>query len=201
MAEIEAIDHLLTRKMGVRATKRMKKIYLTEPINPKILNRIKKIKKEVKKCHNTPEKIALLKKYIRNSNIFKLLNFEKMIYVSAKQRAKDKGLEFNLEVDDIIIPRFCPILGVRITRYIGMGKVDSNPSIDRINNDFGYVKGNVMIISEKANRMKNNASIDELVAFSKNIKRYLKNTPFMKDSSKFVLYAKPARRKPNGVGL
>jgi len=35
------------------------------------------------------------------------------------------------------------------------------PTLDRINNDLGYIKGNVEVISAKANRLKNNGTIED----------------------------------------
>jgi hypothetical protein len=42
-----------------------------------------------------------------------------------------------------------------------------NTSIDRINPKLGYVEGNIQIISHKANRMKSNASVEELKLFAR----------------------------------
>ena len=90
------------------------------------------------------------------------------LYRSAKKRALAKGLEFNIELKDIHIPKKCPILKVPLicsTRY--------SPSIDRIYPDKGYVKGNIAIISVLANSMKANATPQELLIFAKNIKKYM----------------------------
>lgn len=55
----------------------------------------------------------------------------------------------------------CPILKVNMrfnTRY--------TPSIDRINNDLGYTIDNVQIISLKANQMKTDATLEEILEFA-----------------------------------
>ena len=84
-----------------------------------------------------------------------------VIYWSIKNRAKTKGIPFNLKQEDIVIPEFCPILGLRLQR--NEGKPGSNsPSLDRINPVYGYVKGNVQVISHRANMIKSSATIDEL---------------------------------------
>lgn len=90
---------------------------------------------------------------------------EKHLVKAAKQRAKNKGWEFNLTYEDIVIPKYCPYLGLEL-KYLGG---DSSPSLDRIDSNKGYVKGNVQVISTKANTMKNNASKEELIIFSKAI--------------------------------
>ena len=96
---------------------------------------------------------------------------EQLLFERTKQSAKEKKLDFNLTIDDIIIPEYCPLLEVKLTfDYITESK-DSYYSIDRINSDLGYVKGNVQVISLKANTMKNNATKEQLLIFSKNIIR------------------------------
>jgi len=90
------------------------------------------------------------------------------LFKLAKKRALKKGLEFNIELKDIHIPKRCPILKVLLicsTRY--------SPSIDRIYPDKGYIKGNIVVISTLANSMKANATPKELLIFAKNIKKYM----------------------------
>jgi len=88
-------------------------------------------------------------------------NIQKYLFKTARARAKKNNDFFNLVVDDVIIPGFCPILNIPL--FIE-GKVQTNnsPSIDRIDNSKGYIKGNIIVISYKANRIKNNATVDEL---------------------------------------
>jgi hypothetical protein len=78
-----------------------------------------------------------------------------------KSRAKKLGLEFNLEPEDFIIPEYCPIFGVKLERG-GKGYHENSPSVDRLDPNLGYVKGNISIISFRANRIKADANPEEL---------------------------------------
>lgn len=83
----------------------------------------------------------------------------------AKKRAGKKGLEFTVEFSDLLIPTHCPVFPwIELTAISGEGFVDSNISLDRISSELGYVKGNVQFISYKANRNKNNSTLEELLA-------------------------------------
>ena len=42
--------------------------------------------------------------------------------------------------------------------------MDNSPTIDRIVPELGYVKGNVVVVSAKANRIKNDATITEILS-------------------------------------
>ena len=78
-------------------------------------------------------------------------------------RAKKKGLAFDLTLDDLVFPDVCPVLGIPIRARSGAFS-DSSPSIDRTIPALGYVKGNVTIMSYRANRIKCHASLAELKA-------------------------------------
>lgn len=83
------------------------------------------------------------------------------LLISCKRRAKLKGILFNLIVDDLPnIPENCPVLGIPIKQNLNK-RTDHSPSIDRINNSLGYVKGNVRIISYRANRFKSDMCKEE----------------------------------------
>lgn len=86
------------------------------------------------------------------------------LLVSAKRRAKDSNLPFDLELDDIPeIPELCPLLGIPLRR--GNGSVCHNsPSLDKIIPSLGYVKGNIQIVSHRANSIKSDASFEEFEA-------------------------------------
>ena len=102
------------------------------------------------------------KEYLR---AWKDKNREKNLYQLAHHRAKSKGIEFNIEISDIVIPETCPILGLPIKKAID-GNRDLSPSLDRIDNAKGYIKGNIQVISFKANAMKLTADKSELINFA-----------------------------------
>jgi len=97
------------------------------------------------------------------------INYEKWLLSNAKRAEKERGITCNLDLTDIVIPEHCPYLGIKLTTTRGAGQLDTNASIDKIDPNLGYTKGNVEIISRKANRMKNNASPRELVLFAENV--------------------------------
>ena len=81
----------------------------------------------------------------------------------AKIRAKRRGVPFSPLVDDITIPEFCPVLGIKLAA-VGRSRNDpAAPSLDRIIPELGYVRGNVRVISNRANSLKSNATADELI--------------------------------------
>jgi hypothetical protein len=87
----------------------------------------------------------------------------------AKQRAKKRNVEFSILKEDVTVPEVCPILGVKLemNNGSGAGGKDNSYSLDRIDQSKGYIKGNVQVISHKANSMKFTASKDELLLFAK----------------------------------
>ena len=79
----------------------------------------------------------------------------------ARKRAKRKGIDFDLDQSDLIVPPTCPVLGIEL--FVSGGKRTANsPSLDRIDNSRGYIKSNVRVISFRANALKNDATIEEL---------------------------------------
>lgn len=88
-------------------------------------------------------------------------NKESEMWKSAKARSVKKNIPFSIKVDDIVIPKICPVLGIPIRN--GDGKpIPNSPSLDRIIPEKGYVKDNIIVVSQKANTIKNNATIEEL---------------------------------------
>lgn len=80
---------------------------------------------------------------------------------SARSRAKKSGIKFNLRRGDLIVPTHCPALGTPLV--IGDGVMTRNsPTIDRIDNRKGYVRGNVIVVSYLANAIKTDATPEQI---------------------------------------
>lgn len=93
-------------------------------------------------------------------------DWEKNACREAKKRAKRQALPFNLKPEDIIVPEFCPVLGIKL-EINSKPLSDTSPTVDRIIPSNGYIKENIKVISWRANRIKNNETnpeVFELVA-------------------------------------
>jgi hypothetical protein len=107
------------------------------------------------------------REYYRRKPVNRMLN-------RARARAKKYGLDFNIEESDIVIPTHCPLLGIEL--YIAEGRKtvkDNSASLDRIDPTKGYVKGNILVISNKANTMKSNATPQELLKLATNLIKHI----------------------------
>lgn len=76
-------------------------------------------------------------------------------------RARRLGYDFDIDESDIPLPEVCPIFGMPLVR-VGGGQTNASPSVDRIDNSKGYVKGNVVVVSLKANAIKRDTTLAEL---------------------------------------
>jgi hypothetical protein len=83
------------------------------------------------------------------------------LFQSTRDNSKARGLEFCLEPTDLLVPSHCPVLGIPLF-FIRGKKGPNTPSVDRIDNSKGYVKGNVVVVSWRANSLKSNATLSEL---------------------------------------
>ena len=86
---------------------------------------------------------------------------EKGMFYQAMHRAKQKGWEFTITLDDIVIPSHCPVLGIEIKSATGGRPTPNSPSLDRKNSMLGYTKENTVVISYKANCIKSNGTIED----------------------------------------
>lgn len=141
------------------------------------------LKKNKQNYENNKEHYLEFKKEYYENNKEHYLNLDKQnrrnnpikfLLKSAKKRAKEKNLEFNITENDIIIPNICPILQIPITIGNSIDERDNSPSLDRIIPELGYVKGNVNIISFKANSLKRDGHIEDFEKIIEYIKQNIK---------------------------
>jgi hypothetical protein len=84
---------------------------------------------------------------------------------SAKGRAKRAGIPFDIVVTDLAWPTHCPALGIELDYSLGTkgsGSRSNSPSLDRVIPSLGYVKGNVIVVSQLANAIKTNATVEQI---------------------------------------
>ncbi len=99
----------------------------------------------------------------------------------ARGRAKNKGIPFDITIEDIVIPELCPYLGIKLQ----WGDVichDASPSLDRIIPKLGYIKGNIEVISLRANKMKNCGTPDEIMRIGIRMYRQLMGDKYFEET-------------------
>jgi hypothetical protein len=111
--------------------------------------------------------------YKSNLNLKKVIN-------NKKYESKIKNLNFNLDVD--YLKKIFPIDNRCIlsnVMFINKKNSEFQPTLDRLIPNKGYVKGNVIFVSRKANLIKNNLSLNEMKLLLKNWKNnILKSNSF-----------------------
>lgn len=105
-----------------------------------------------------------------------------IMFTSSKTRAKKDNVPHDIDPvwmkENLGTPDICPVLGIPI-EWDNDSTNDNSPSLDKFYPDKGYVKGNVQIISYRANRIKNDGSPEEWLKVAEwcqkeNVKRKLK---------------------------
>ena len=96
-------------------------------------------------------------------------------YSKLKERSKNKGIVFDLTAEYLskIWPEDgkCPALNVVLEKGTNGISKDASPSIDRINNKLGYVKGNVQWVSKLANNIMSSATPDQVIQVGTDFKK------------------------------
>ena len=110
------------------------------------------------------------------------------LYSGARRRAAASGKEFDITLEDLrkLVTWRCPALGVELD-WTPKGKSNTSPyspSLDRIDNKLGYTKENVVIISRRANIIKNDASAKELFCIAQWLDDKTKTRPTRKIKAK-----------------
>jgi hypothetical protein len=114
------------------------------------------------RAYADPVRGAVLRERVRaNMTRLRIEAPARMMLTAVRAKCKRLAIPFNLELADIVIPLHCPVLGIELRK--GDGAITNNsPSLDRIYPAKGYTKGNVLVVSHLANRIKSDATPDEI---------------------------------------
>jgi len=121
------------------------------------------------KAHAAATGILPIAKPRNAEEVWRENNPERFLWRTARDRAKLGKRQFTIRVVDVIIPRLCPYLDMPLNTKKGRGRNNYDvPTLDRINSNFDYTEHNIQVISWKANKMKNDATAEELDVFATN---------------------------------
>lgn len=135
------------------------------------------LERECKSCRIERDAKARVKRIENDPRRCKL----KSMTDQAKVRSRKLGLPCDITLEWMMEKFYhmdaCPALNIAFDWHIiGNSNCQASPSLDRIIPELGYIKGNVQLISYKANTMKNDASFEELQRFCEWVNRMLDNT-------------------------
>lgn len=153
--------------MRYKICKRCDRDFATESTNAKYCSPACRQKADAAAKSAYRARPSTKKKARENAERWRTENYLDYRLACLKSKSKQLGLAFDLELSDLVVPEFCPALGIPLD-----GRDAAHTwSVDRLIPLEGYVKGNIRIISMEANRIKNNASLEQL----ENIVKWLKS--------------------------
>ena len=136
-----------------------------------ILKKLNIDKTLIGKKKQTVDKEAKWKLKWGNKNGSAIYHEQRHKFRMKKANCVRNGVKWNIEFGEIDWPTHCPMLGNELD-YFNIGHKDKWPTFDKIVPSKGYVKGNVQIISWRANRIKNDATPAELLKIAEYMKQY-----------------------------
>lgn len=77
-----------------------------------------------------------------------------------RKKASNYKHEWTIDFGDLTFPTHCPVLGIQLD-YFTHERQENSVSFDRIDPTKGYIKGNVVVMSWRANRIKNDGTAEE----------------------------------------
>jgi hypothetical protein len=86
----------------------------------------------------------------------------KSLLAACRTRSRRLKIPCTITPADIPVPEFCPVFGVPLVLNRGCMAYNS-ATVDRIDPSLGYVPGNVIVVSSKANAIKHNATAAEIL--------------------------------------
>lgn len=110
-------------------------------------------------------------KVLKKQRETRVRNPKTCLLKNARNRAAKYGLLFDIDENDFDVPFTCPLLGYVLMPATGVQAANS-PSLDRKDPKKGYIKGNIWVISYRANMAKNDLTLEELQMLVMNLASY-----------------------------
>ena len=154
---------------AVRANQKVKlKEWLTTEEGKKHLKNLSKKNRKYASDREAKDAINKRKAELRRTSLEHNLS-TKLKY--AKYRASKENLPFDIDLEYLlsIYTGFCPYLNIPLSLEGVAGNSMNTISIDKIIPKMGYVRGNIEIVSYKANVMKQDVDINTLRTFAKSV--------------------------------
>lgn len=172
IGNVQVISH---KANLVKYTATLKELEMFKKLSPPQIHAIDDITRKI----IIEDRLALIQqiKYKNDEGLEKrIFDYENTLCKKTRARAKENNIEHNLDPDYIksIFPldNCCPVFGFKF----GYSNYNISASIDRINPKLGYLKGNVQILSRKANSIKSNCDMEELVKIIDSFRSYYDRT-------------------------
>jgi hypothetical protein len=113
-----------------------------------------------KTINNDP---ILRKAQIAKKRAYRESHRARVLCQKARDRARVDHLPFSITEKDVYVPKFCPVLNIRLFTRLGGGPGLNSPTLDRIIPELGYVPGNIIVVSMLANQIKSNATPEQIL--------------------------------------
>lgn len=116
----------------------------------------------------------------RNKSISKSpKSFMQHLIWQLKSKRIKEGYEWTITIDDLMKiynnqRGICKLSGIELTHIKGKGHIDTNISLDRINNDKGYTPDNIQIIAYIVNMMRRTMPVNEFKRICKDVAYFVK---------------------------
>lgn len=174
--EINKIISLLTKGMKqfeIAKLYNVKRQRVNQIIKKYNLKKYKPVSATNIKMKEREERSSKVKEFRKDADS----EFKYKKYLRKKSSAKAKGIHFDIEFENIEWPLMCPLLGIQLN-YSSCNKRNGYDTVtfDRIDPSKGYTLGNVVICSDRANRIKNDGTFEEHMKIANFIKEHSSNT-------------------------
>jgi len=116
------------------------------------------------------------KRYSERRRELRVLNWDLQKFQKIRYRARKDGVYFNITAKDLrsLYPKdgLCPVF----KKPFVFGELSEwNLSVDRIIPELGYQVDNIILVSKRANTMKSNATVKEIIKLGKFYTKLMKD--------------------------